>query len=497
VEGYTITNSQGQKIYLIDTPGFDDTQTSDVELLHKIASALDGMYYNKDIRFAGLLYMHRITDQRVAGSSLKSLRIFEKLCGEQNYCYVTLVTTMWNLLSSSNDFNLGVSREQDLKAKEEFFGQMIAGGAKLARDKGDTQSARAIIDRISQQRKPIVTALQRELAHEGRTIGDTTVGSFLSAGLEQARKRYDLEMLELESALQEAQKEHDEDLISTIAEQRREYEKRVRRMTNDEKTLSITKNELAKFRHEWCTKMRNEAEQKREEAQIMANQIAHLETTIRQMDDRHEKEVSRIKREAKGNEKALRDLSARFEAEKQSYISRLNQRKAQRDATAMELRKFGHTAGFLDRIARLTTLPPSRVQSFTLNFFNSRRDAKQKATSPKVKPKKPKKLRQKQMGKDRATTTTETVTSSENAETEWGCDSMTSEDTVNTNEGLELCLPRSQSTPAQSLTDPPAPAQSFYGYPFALHTQPLGPPRRIPDQPAPTYQMNPFDRNEQ
>jgi hypothetical protein len=121
VEGYEIPGRRGEKIYLIDTPGFDDTQISYVELLRTLAAALGGMSLNGDVRFAGFVYLHRITDQRVSGSSLESLRIFEKICGEENFPYVVLATSMWNLLGKEGDRDLGEARKLALKKKNDFF----------------------------------------------------------------------------------------------------------------------------------------------------------------------------------------------------------------------------------------------------------------------------------------------------------------------------------------------------------------------------------------
>ncbi|KAH7336127.1 P-loop containing nucleoside triphosphate hydrolase protein [Rhexocercosporidium sp. MPI-PUGE-AT-0058] len=68
----------GRTIYLIDTPGFDDTNRSDTAILGEIADWL-AETYNFDIKFSGIIYLHRITDTRVGGSGMKNIQVRKEL----------------------------------------------------------------------------------------------------------------------------------------------------------------------------------------------------------------------------------------------------------------------------------------------------------------------------------------------------------------------------------------------------------------------------------
>jgi hypothetical protein len=83
------------KIKLVDTPGFDDTDRIDTEILTLIADCFQGSYEDR-VFLSGIIYLHRISDVRMSGSSTKNLRLFRKLCGSDNMTSVTLVTTMWD-----------------------------------------------------------------------------------------------------------------------------------------------------------------------------------------------------------------------------------------------------------------------------------------------------------------------------------------------------------------------------------------------------------------
>ncbi|KAJ3574180.1 hypothetical protein NP233_g1925 [Leucocoprinus birnbaumii] len=110
-------------IILVDTPGFDDTYKSDLEILQLISKWLEKTGV-RNIRLRGVLYLHRITDNRMAGTPLKNLEIFEKICGPKWFSRVVLVTTMWDELGSENT-EMGDAREDELK--NDFWKGMRVG----------------------------------------------------------------------------------------------------------------------------------------------------------------------------------------------------------------------------------------------------------------------------------------------------------------------------------------------------------------------------------
>ncbi|KAI6000341.1 hypothetical protein F5J12DRAFT_256328 [Pisolithus orientalis] len=68
-------------VVLVEFPGFDDIQRSDLMTLNMIAQWLIAGYEH-GIMLSAILYFHRIIDSHMAGSSLKNLRVFQKLCGK-------------------------------------------------------------------------------------------------------------------------------------------------------------------------------------------------------------------------------------------------------------------------------------------------------------------------------------------------------------------------------------------------------------------------------
>ena len=92
---------------LIDTPGFDDSGRIESEILTEISRLLSAQY-EAGVSFKGVIYLHRGTDIRYAGSSVKTLEIFKKICGKVALKNVLLISTRWNKVNEA----LGANREQ-------------------------------------------------------------------------------------------------------------------------------------------------------------------------------------------------------------------------------------------------------------------------------------------------------------------------------------------------------------------------------------------------
>ena len=84
----------------MDTPGFDDTDRDDGDVLNEIASWLY-LQRKKELKLTGLIYLHRITDNRVGSTAVRNLRLLRALVGEDNMRNLVLVTNRWEDLPVS------------------------------------------------------------------------------------------------------------------------------------------------------------------------------------------------------------------------------------------------------------------------------------------------------------------------------------------------------------------------------------------------------------
>jgi predicted GTPase len=109
---------------IVDCPGFNDTIRPDEEILEDIQSWL----YNADRQgrlLSAVIFLHRISDIRVQGSTSLQFRVLQALCGDDFYENLLLGTTFWGKV----DEDEGAAREASLCETRNFFGEMMELGA--------------------------------------------------------------------------------------------------------------------------------------------------------------------------------------------------------------------------------------------------------------------------------------------------------------------------------------------------------------------------------
>src|SRR6187551_1946358 len=108
-----------QSVYVVDTPGFDDTDRTQGEILEDISKFL-ATQYAFGLQLRGIIYLHRITDPKVQGSTLNNFIMFKEICGREALENVILLTTMWDVVESES---IGAKRQQELR--DDFWADMI------------------------------------------------------------------------------------------------------------------------------------------------------------------------------------------------------------------------------------------------------------------------------------------------------------------------------------------------------------------------------------
>ena len=191
-------------VRFIDTPGFDDTDTKDSDVLKIIWEHISSI---KGLRLSGLLYLHRITDDRVGGTAMKNLRMFQKLVGEDSMKNVVLVTTMWGKLQPSDD---GDARVKQLTETGKFWGGMISSGARHERYDGTVEDALGIIHMMVDN-APCKLQIQEELDN-GQTLADTAAGKEVADRLETLKVHHAEEIAGLKQELSLAAQKGNEKL---------------------------------------------------------------------------------------------------------------------------------------------------------------------------------------------------------------------------------------------------------------------------------------------
>jgi len=87
--------------------------------------------------------LHCITDNRMTGSLLKSLKIFTNLCGQEVMPNVVIATTMWGEVKTEH----GERREKELK--DTFWKDLLDRGCRVERFEDTYESAWFVIDHLT------------------------------------------------------------------------------------------------------------------------------------------------------------------------------------------------------------------------------------------------------------------------------------------------------------------------------------------------------------
>jgi hypothetical protein len=178
-------------VTLVDTPGFYDTNRLDLDILKCITTYLKDLQ-EEDIQLVGIIYMQRITDRRMTGASFLNLQMFQAFCGEKYFPQVVLVTTMWNKIWDNNAAQQELlTRERELATTPEFWGDMIAHGAKVKQFHGDRASGLNIIKLLYQQEHARRPCIMKQF-DQGYMLPDTVAGQVMTAEIirqERGEKR--------------------------------------------------------------------------------------------------------------------------------------------------------------------------------------------------------------------------------------------------------------------------------------------------------------------
>ena len=176
---------------MIDTPGFDDDNRTDVEILEDIARWLNEQGYLKGSdQLDGLIFLHPVTVHRLGGQERRRTRLLQNLLGPNAFKRIIIATTMWEKIRDDDldDVKATVrAREKDI-----WYDLARGGhGAKLMRHYKNTESAHHIIKeiiRLSGKYGKIEPLIQEELRRDPKLIR-TTTGKSMRKDLESDIRR--------------------------------------------------------------------------------------------------------------------------------------------------------------------------------------------------------------------------------------------------------------------------------------------------------------------
>ncbi|KAJ8132650.1 hypothetical protein O1611_g968 [Lasiodiplodia mahajangana] len=229
----------GNNVYLIDTPGFDDTERDDAEVLKEIAAWV-GHTYEQKVHLRGILYLHRIIDVRMQGAAVRNLFMFKKLCGHNAIKNIILVTTMWEDVQ----LNTGKPREEELRTTPNYWGDMVSKGARIARHQNDYKSARSIVNFLLENTAQTTLAIQEEMVDEKKDLSDTSAGRELNSILTQERERFSHRLEELKQHMEEARQQQDRESQEQIRLLQEQREAEIKKLLLQQESIKISFEKL-------------------------------------------------------------------------------------------------------------------------------------------------------------------------------------------------------------------------------------------------------------
>lgn len=232
-----------------------------------------GTAYTNDIKLSGILYLHRITDNRMTGAGLRNLTMFKKLCGEDFYPRVFLVTTMWDKVSKEE----AKRREKELRQNSDFWETMIQGGANLERHWNTRDSAMDILREAIRNRKvdaPAVLKIQKETVDQNLQLNETAAGQHFETELLQQRKKYEQEMKKMQQDIKELLEMNQLKAAQETERQMKHFEERIAQGYDDQVKLRATIQNIQEQHAGELVRMQERVERDR---QLYEEKIQRLE----------------------------------------------------------------------------------------------------------------------------------------------------------------------------------------------------------------------------
>ena len=275
----------GCKIVLIDSPGFNDTDRSEAEVLAEIANYLDYTYRNPPhLKLTGIVYLQSIMDPKMYGSSLRNLRMFKDLCGESPLKNVVLATNRWEEARLLGKEQQALDKEGELRKDPQFWEPLLKGGSRMVRWEDTTDSALDII-RMFVNKTPEVLQIQKELVDQHKNLIDTKAGNTVNEEAIRLEKEYQEELSQIRKEMDEAKAARDVEMQEALEMARKDYERKLDKVRDEQKMLRYERRNEARRMQNEMNDLRAAYDRKLEEqlgaqkldfdhtvAQLMANQ---------------------------------------------------------------------------------------------------------------------------------------------------------------------------------------------------------------------------------
>lgn len=177
----------------------------------------------------------------MTGSSLRNLKMFRELCGQDPLKNILLVTTRWGI-AEQVDAIQAKRREEQLRTDTKFWASMIAGGARMARFEDTRESATQLITSL-QNCQPVALQIQSELVDQDKSLSQTSAGITVNEEMILLEKHYKDEVSKLVRELADAREAQDKALQEALEQAKEDSRKKLERVYRQQDALQYQRRE--------------------------------------------------------------------------------------------------------------------------------------------------------------------------------------------------------------------------------------------------------------
>ncbi|KAF8133163.1 hypothetical protein K438DRAFT_1998216 [Mycena galopus ATCC 62051] len=192
----------GRQVVLLDTPGFDHSHKSDVEVLRNIALELETKY-RQGIKLHEIIYLYRISDVRVSNAAEQDFLGLRRLCGNKSDRNIVILTNMWDRVNAE----IGRRGAGDLQFLDDLFTPALEEGARLMHHTDGTVD---LVHTIVRSMIRNALAIQEELVDKDMDIDQTSVGKEVDRWMAERIEGYEEQEDELWDSTEQARRDGDE-----------------------------------------------------------------------------------------------------------------------------------------------------------------------------------------------------------------------------------------------------------------------------------------------
>lgn len=182
------------------------------------------------ISIRGVVYLHRITDNRMGGTALRNFRMFHAICGASAMKNAIIVLNMWDRTKS----DVYEPREKELR--NVFFQPAMKNGASILRHDGSKASGELILSTLL-ERPAVDLAIQTEMVDQGMALRTTEAGLALLGDLAGRERKHAEELRRIRGELKEARLRRDVADESDLRVTEERLESLQRRMAEEQDNL--------------------------------------------------------------------------------------------------------------------------------------------------------------------------------------------------------------------------------------------------------------------